>query len=393
MKKSSRTAFVYPSVIALALFYVILGYIVPEIRARFSLSLAGAGLLSTLLSAGTVVTVVLSICLYSALNKPFIMAVGLLGLAVGLTCLALAPSAFVLCILFFIIGIFSNTIDTLSCAIMADVAGGSTSRHIGLLQAMFSAAGVAGPLLLLLGGYKNIFFGLSLFAFASVLFFTFGLRREIRKPILQRPQCFGTVGKAVKLFKVRGVPPLVIMSFLAMFVQNSLGYFLSSYAVSLSDKAGIGAYALCILYFGAMTGRISFAHLSRRFNTFSILIVFNALALIGIATMLLTNGVVLFCILAFVPGFGLSVNFPGFVVEACGLVPDDTTSASALIFLGANFACVAAPPIVGAAGDAFGLRVAFLLCSVILIPLIIMSVKSALSRKRLSACSSAPDFN
>lgn len=393
MKKSSRTTFVYPSVIALALFYAILGYIVPEIRTHFSLSLAGAGLFSTLLSAGTVVTVILSICIYAGLNKSLVMTVGLAGLALCLFGLAAAPSVWILCVLFFVIGIFSNTIDTLSCAIMADLAGDSKSRHIGLLQALFSAAGIAGPLVLLLGGYQNVFFGLSIFALVSMLFFAFGLRTEIRKPMLQRPECFGSIGKAVKLFKVRGVPPVVIMSFFAMFVQVSLAYFLSSYAASLTDEAGIGAYALCILFFGAMTGRILFAHLSRHFNTFYILIIYNALALVGIAAMLLTSDVTLFCIFAFVPGFGLSANFPGLVVEACGLVPDDTTAASALIFLGANFASVAAPTIVGAAGDAFGLRIAFVLCSVMLIPLILMSVKYAAKRKRLSACASVSDFN
>lgn len=391
MKQSSRPAFVYPSVSAVALYYAILGYLIPAIRARFAISLAEAGLFSTMQSAGLLVSLLVCFSICSALNKSRVMAVSLMGLSLCLAGLAVAPKAWVLCAVFFFTGIFANTVDTLSNAVVTDLAPEAKSRHIGLLQAIFSAVSAGAPYFaLMLGGdYATVFFGLCAFALASMATFYFGLRREMRRPMLLCPQGFGTPKKIVRLFMIRGVTSVVILSFLTMFVQVSLAYFLSSYVAEISGKAGMDAFALCMLYAGALIGRLVFVRISRRVDPYRMMAVYNALALAGIAAMLLTKDITTLGLLVLIPGFGLSANFPALVVEACAIVPDDTAAASSLVFFGVNIASFAAPPIVGLAGDAAGLGPAFLMVAAILVPVIVMSALLSRHRARSSACEQA----
>jgi predicted MFS family arabinose efflux permease len=77
-------------------------------------------------------------------------------------------------------------------------------------------------------------------------------------------------------------------------------------------------------------------------------------------------------------GIGAAPNFPALVVEACGIVPDDTASGTALVFLGYTVASFVAPPVVGAIGDIAGLQIA-LLCAVAL-SLVVVALSSSLSR-------------
>ncbi len=372
MKQSSRPIFVYPSVIAVAIYYAVLGYLTPVMRVRFSLTLAEAGLFLTMQSAGFIVSLLLCFSVYSALNKPRVMAASLLALSFCLAGLAITPSMFVLCALFFFSGVFLNTIDTLSNAVMADLAPGLKSRNIGLLQALFSGVGAVAPYFALLLGndYATVFLALGAFALASFAVFALGLRSPMRQPWLINPQGFGTVGKMVRLFKVRGVPAVMILGFLGMFVQVAFIYFLSSYVTDVTKAADSGAFAVCMLYTGALLGRLVYVYIARRFGTYRILLAYNALAVLGIAAMLLTRDITAMGLLALLPGFGLSANFPGLMVKACNLVPDDTSAAAALIFFGDNSAAFIAPPVVGAVGDTANLSVAFALCAALLVPVI-----------------------
>jgi len=391
MKQNSKPVFVYPSVFAVALYSAVLGYMIPAMRIKFSLSLAAAGLFSTMQSIGFFIALLLCFCVFAGLNKPRVMASLQLSFALCLAGLALAPSMWVLCVLFLFTGLFANAIDMLSNAVIADLAPDTTNRHIGLLQALFSAVSAAAPFFaLLLGGdYATVFFGLSALALASLALFVPGLRTEIRRPMLQCRQSMGTVRKVMRLWKVRGVPSAVVISFLALFVQISFMYFLSSFTADVSDAPLAGAFVLCMFYVGSMFGRLVFVRISRRIDAYRIMAVYDALALAGIAGMLMVSDVTALGLLALIPGFGLSANFPGLMVEACGLVPDDTAAASALIFIGVNTAACAAPPIIGAVGDATSLHTAFIICAAMLIPVVVMSALLAKRKGKKSASATA----
>jgi predicted MFS family arabinose efflux permease len=348
-------------VATLALYASVLGALIPAIRGMFpGLTLGAAGLFSTLQSFGTALSVILCFCLLSALNKVRIMALSQLLLAVSVVLFGLSHELFVLYALLPFIGLFSNIVDTMSNAVLADLLPQRKGFHIGLLQALWSAAGAAGPwFALLLGGkYTPVFVGLGLLMAAGGVVFAAGLKAELRLPLVQRRDNFGALGKLVRTFRIKGIGLVSLTSFFNSFVQLSMIFFVSSYVLGIGGSGAQAALMLSMMFAGMLAGRVVYARVSHRFSVRAIMTVSNALAFAAYTGMLLCPDLFWAGLLAAVGGFGASPNFPALVVEACGIVPGDTASATALVFLGYTLACFVAPPVVGAIGDAAGLKTA-----------------------------------
>ena len=213
--------------------------------------------------------------------------------------------------------------------------------------------------------YPPVFIGLGIVMAAAALVFAGGLKAELRQPLLQQRENFGALGKLIRTLRKKGVPLVTLTSFFNSFVQLSMVFFLSSYVLSSGGSPLDAAFALSMMFVGLLIGRIVYARLAHRLSPRVILMVSNALAFTAYAGMLLCPSLLGAGILAALGGLGAAPNFPALVVEACGVVPDDTASGTSLVFLGYTFACFVAPPIVGALGDALDLQTA-LLCVVCL---------------------------
>ena len=377
MKQELKPYFVYPPVMALALYVTVLGYMIPALRGAFSLTLAQAGLFSTLQSVGTALSVLLCFTVFSALNQPRIMAVCSLVLAVVIVFIGITTQLILLYALFLLLGVFNNITDTLSNAIIADLAPQKKSFHIGLMQALWSAAGMAGPFFAMLLGseYTPVFLGLGVFTALCAFVLLYGLRAEIRMPMLQKRHNFGGLGKLLRTLKRKGVKRYLIASVLNSVVQITVIYFISSFVSDVGGSPLQSAVALSAFFFGSMAGRLLYARGLHARPSRKVLPAASALALVAITLMLLSSDPVLICVLSGIGGFGLSMNFPAFIVELCGLVPDDTAAASSLVFLGFTFACFIAPPVFGAIGDACGLQTALLIALALLLPLIVVCLR------------------
>ncbi len=375
MKQERKPFFVYPPVMALALYVTVLGYMIPAIRSAFSLSLAQAGLFSTLQSIGTALSVLLCFSVFSALNKIRIMAICAFLLAGVIIIIGVSDILLILYALFLLLGLFNNVVDTLSNAIIADLSPQKKSFHIGLMQALWSAAGAAGPFfaMLLGSGYTPVFLGLGGFTALSAVIFFLGLRTEAAMPFMQKRHNFGGLGKLLRTLKRKGLKLYLTAAILNAIVQVPMVYFISSYVTLIGGSALQSALALSALFFGTMLGRLVYARALHNAPAKKVLPYTSALALVAFAAMLLCTDPVLVCVLAGLGGVGLSMNFPAYLVGLCNLVPDDTAAASSLVFLGYTIACFAAPPLFGAIGDAIGLQASLLIATAMLIPLILVS--------------------
>ena len=376
MKLKRQPYFVYLPVMAVSLYYSFLGYLIPGIRSSLSVSLAQAGVISSFQSAGIAVSVVLCFCVFSALNKTRVMAAASLLFALCLGAFAFSKTIGTVYVACFFIGIFSNVVDTLSNALIADIAPGQKAFHIGLLQALFSAMGAAAPYLaIVLGGdYPTVLLGLGFFAVAVSVVFLLGLHSQAKMPFLQAKHRIGAAGKLIRTLKIKGVKPIVTAAFFNAFSQISIIFFIASYVGSLTGRAADGAFALCLLFTGCVIGRLIYVRLHARVSTYRIMLIANTMAIAAFIAMLLSRDVLMIGIFACIGGIGFSVNFPGLVVEACGIVSQDTAAATSLIFIGYAAACFIAPPLVGAVGDAFGLDSGLYLSVAMLIPVAIISL-------------------
>lgn len=365
MRRSAKPFYVYPPVATLALYASVVGSLTPAIRDAFpGLTLAAAGLFSTLQSVGTALSVVLCFCVFSALNKVRIMAVSQMMLAACVILFGFNNILVLLYALFLFIGLFNNVVDTLSNAVLADLVPQRKAFHIGLLQALWAAAGASGPYFALLLGseYPPVFIGLGILTAVSGIVFAAGLRRELRLPLLQQRGNFGALGKLARTFRYKGVPLVTLTNLFNSFVQVAMIYFLSSYILGAGGSPQDAAFALSMVFAGMLLGRVVYAQIAHRFPLRTIMMASNALAFLAYTGMLLCPDLFWAGILAGIGGIGASPNFPALVVEACNIVPDDTASGTALVFLGYTLACFVAPPLIGAVGDATGLKTA-LLCT------------------------------
>ncbi len=382
MKQNAKPYFVYPPVATLALYASVIGSLIPAIRSAFpGLTLTAAGFFSTLQSIGTALSVILCFCVFSALNKARIMAICTMLLAVTVVLFGVNNVLLLLYVLLFFIGLFNNIVDTLSNAVLADLTPQRKGFHIGLLQALWAAAGAAGPYFSILLGseYPPVFIGLGIIMAISGIVFTAGLRREVRMPFMQQRENFGALGKLIRTIKQKGVALIVLTSFFNAFVQVSMIMFITSYILGIGGGPYHSAFALCMIFVGTLAGRVIYARLSGRLAIRTIMMASNALAIAGYAAMLLCPDPAWAGILAIIGGIGIAPNFPGLVVEACHIVPDDTASGTALVFLGYTVACFAAPPVIGAIGDAAGLQMALLAATSVL--LIVVALSSFLRRQ------------
>ncbi len=375
MKQGIKPYFVYPPVMALALYVTVLGYMIPAIRKAFSLSLAQAGLFSTLQSIGTALSVLLCFSVFSALNKTRIMAICAFLLAGVIILIGISDILLLLYALFLCLGLFNNVVDTLSNAIIADLTPQKKSFHIGLMQALWSAAGAAGPFFAMLLGssYTPVFLGLGIFTALCALVFFLGLRRESAMPFVQKRHNLGGLGKLVCTLGRKGVKLYLTAAILNSIVQITMAYFISSYMTLIGGNALQSAVALSALFFGTMLGRLAYAKFFHNAPAKKVLPFTSLLALLAYTAMLFCHDPVLVCVFACLGGIGISMNFPAYLVELCDIVPEDTAAASSLVFLGYTLACFAAPPVFGAIGDAIGLQTSMLIGTAVLIPLIVVS--------------------
>ncbi len=377
MKQSLKPYFVYSPVMALALYVTVLGYMIPVMRGAFSLTLAQAGLFSTLQSVGTALSVLLCFTVFSALNQARIMAVCSFALSVVIVLIGFSHVLIVIYALFLLLGLFNNITDTLSNSLIADLSPQKKSYHIGLMQALWSALGAAGPFFAMLLGsdYTSVFLGLGVFTALCALVFTLGLRSEIALPMMQKRHNIGGLGKLLRTLRHKGVKRYLAAAMLNSMVQLTVIYFVASFVAECGGSSLQSAAALSAFFFGSMAGRLLYAKSLHRFASRKVLPAATAVALAALAVMLLCNDPVIICVMSGIGGFGLSMNFPAFIVELCGIVPDDTAAASSLVFLGFTMACFIAPPVFGALGDALGLQTSMLIALTLLLPLIFVCLR------------------
>ncbi len=377
MKQSLKPYFVYSPVMALALYVTVLGYMIPVMRGAFSLTLAQAGLFSTLQSVGTALSVLLCFTVFSALNQARIMAFCSYALFFVIVLIGISQDLFIIYALFLLLGLFNNITDTLSNSLIADLSPQKKSYHIGLMQALWSAFGAAGPFFAMLLGsdYMPVFLGLGVFTALCALVFTFGLRSEIALPMMQKRHNIGGLNKLLRTLRRKGVKRYLAAAMLNSMVQLTVIYFVASFVAECGGSSLQSAAALSAFFFGSMAGRLLYAKSLHRFPSRKVLPIASALALAALAVMLLSTDPVIICITAGIGGFGLSMNFPAFIVELCGIVPDDTAAASSLVFLGYTMACFIAPPVFGALGDALGLQTSMLIALTLLLPLILICLR------------------
>lgn len=378
MLRNNKQLLVYPPVMALSMYATFLGLMVPQLIDIYHLNLKQVGLFSGMQGVGMVVALVLCFCLFSALNVSRVSSIAMFIFALLMVLVGINTNITVFYVLFFMIGFTQNTIDALSNTVIRETSKSKESFWLGLIHSLWAFSGAAGPFLALAvgGSYKQAFLWLGVYVVLAAILFTVGLRHQVRLPMIQNKNNFGGLLKLLRMFKIKGMPLLVIINVFSCLVQNTYIIFIAEYMEQTYNFELGGAIVLSSIFFGMLIGRTLFSLLADKIPVLKTMTISNAAAIFCFAGVFLTNSLVMTAVLICLGSMLTAMNFPALILESHKLAPQDVSSASSLIYIGLVAAIVLAPPIIGLIGDAIGLRRALLITAAGLIPVVSLSAVS-----------------
>ncbi len=284
---------IYLSFISLGLPDSLLGSAWPTMYGAFGVPVSFAGVISVIISLGTIVSSLQSDRLTRALGTGKVTA-----LSVGLTALALfgfsvSSSFWMLCLWAIPYGLGAGSVDA---SLNNYVALHYASRHMSWLHCMWGVGASVGPAIMgyaLAGGqgwpmgYRYI--SLIQIALTAVLLFSLPLW----KGRAQAPNGAGE-GRPMKLHEVLAIPgakAVMLTFFCYCAVEGTAGLWASSYLVLQRGVAAETAAGFASLfYLGITAGRAASGFLTLKFNDTQMIRIGQVILLTGILALLLPLG-------------------------------------------------------------------------------------------------------
>jgi len=276
-------------------------------------------------------------------------------------------------VLFFFRGVFGSTANTLSNAYVADIFERRREFYVGLYHALAAGAAVIGPYLALslVNDFAMSFGVTALIIGASAALFWFGMRHEIKKPMVQNRANFGGFGKLFRMLRIKNMALILLLILFASFIQNIVVLYISSYGMEIGTQAD-GAFLLAMFLGGLFAGSLLYSIVAHKFSTIQIMIYANIVSFGALVAMLLCSGSLTIGMLSLAGGVFFGANMPGLFVELAKMVPEDSGAVSAFLFLGNIIAGLAAPVMVGAIADEIGMRWALMISMVFFVPILLL---------------------
>ena len=311
-------AVIYAAFISLGLPDAILGAAWPSMQPQMAVSVSFAGIVSMIISIGTVVSSLLSDRLNRRFGTGLVTAASVFMTAAALVGFSLSGTFWMLCIFAVPYGLGAGAVDA---ALNNYVALHYSSRHMSWLHCFWGIGASAGPYIMGIclrsrlgwqSGYRTIAF--AQFILTAILFLSLPLWRraeENLKNTYVNSDDDGTdkpVG-LIRALKIRGVPMIMLAFFSYCALESTAGLWASSYFVSCNCMNEETAAMLASLYFAGITaGRFLSGFIAdrlgdRRMIRYGLLVIFLGL------------------ILMIIPVSWTSVSCAGIVIAGLGSAP------------------------------------------------------------------------
>ena len=311
-------AVIYAAFISLGLPDAILGAAWPSMQPQMAVSVSFAGIVSMIISIGTVVSSLLSDRLNRRFGTGLVTAASVFMTAAALVGFSLSGTFWMLCIFAVPYGLGAGAVDA---ALNNYVALHYSSRHMSWLHCFWGIGASAGPYIMGIclrsrlgwqSGYRTLAF--AQFILTAILFLSLPLWRraeENLKNTYVNSDDDGTdkpVG-LIRALKIRGVPMIMLAFFSYCALESTAGLWASSYFVSCHGINEETAAMLASLYFAGITaGRFLSGFIAdrlgdRRMIRYGLLVIFLGL------------------ILMIIPVSWTSVSCDGIVIAVLGSAP------------------------------------------------------------------------
>ena len=290
-------AVVYLAFISLGLPDSLLGAAWPSMQAQLGVPVSSAGVISTIIALGTVVSSLQSDRLTRKLGAGLVTALSVLLTALALLGFSLSRSFLALCILAFPYGLGAGSVDA---ALNNYVALHYASRHMSWLHCMWGVGTTVGPYVMeyaLTGGqgwnagYRYI--AILQFAITLAVFLSLPLWKK-RAAQTRAEDAAEDVGRALPLreiVRIPGAKDVMVAFFCYCAVEATTMLWASSYlALARGVSAEAAAGYASLFFIGITVGRALNGFLTMRFSDAQMIRAGQALVALGALLLLLPLG-------------------------------------------------------------------------------------------------------
>lgn len=305
-------AIIYISFISLGLPDSLLGSAWPIMSKDFSASLSMAGIISMIISAGTIISSLLSDRINRKLGTGPVTAISVLLTATALLGFSLGNSFLALCIIALPYGLGAGAVDA---ALNNYVALNYTSRHMSWLHCFWGVGATLGPYIMgwaigaNLGwrtGYRTV--SLIQFTLTAILFLTLFLWKK-RKSNKGNEEIYEAPIGLKDSVKIPGVKAILLAFFCYCAFESLSGLWASSYLVRHKGVSPeTAAFFASMFYMGITAGRFVSGFVCNRIGDKNMIRIGSAIMGVGI-------------ILIALPIKAVSLALIGLVVSGLGAAP------------------------------------------------------------------------
>lgn len=356
-----------------------------QIIDEFSLVGAGQGLMTSMISVGSMLAILAVPFFQGRLKKTLILSVSALLQCTMMAAIGLSPSFALLLAACLLMGVGGGWVDNYANSSIMDIHKNNSSKYMGLLHGCYGVGAVLTPLfiqgLLFFTGWRNVYLAASVLALGVALQFMAVARRQ-KAVFASTADAEGRLDAAQikRYFSDKYTLMIVLCSFFYGLTQAGLlGWMVRYMKVSFNNEA-LGAVTVSVFWLFATISRFA----APRIKVPPLRLIMGGL---GLSILFHSAGVLLgnpWLMVAFTAANGLASGHCAPLIIHEGVVrhPGYTSTATSITMLVNRLSAVGMPLLVGAVA-ALSMRTAMLLPSLCMAAALLFAWAAHLQDKRL----------
>lgn len=370
---------IYISFISLGLPDSLLGSSWPILHADLSVPISYAGIISMIVSGGTIISSFFSEKIIRKLGTGPVTAISVLMTAGALLGFSYAPSFIWFCVLAIPLGLGAGSVDA---GLNNFVALHYKARHMSWLHCFWGIGATLGPVIMSFYlnkggqwhlGYRTI--GIIQVVLVVLLFLTLPLWKNIKGGVESVEENEHKSLKLVEILKIKGAKTAFISFFCYCALEATTGLWGSSYLVFERGVNGeVAAKWISLFFLGITIGRFVSGFATMKFNNQTMIRIGEALIVAGIVVLFIPSNNNLLQVAFFLIGMGCAPIYPCMLHET----PNRFSKSLSASLMGIQMACAYVgstfmPPLFGAISGAISLSLFPIFLLIILILMILSS--------------------
>lgn len=311
-------AIIYIAFISLGLPDALLGSAWPSMHGQLNVPVSYAGIISMIISAGTIISSLFSDKMNRRLGTGKVTAISVGLTAISLLGFSLSGSFFMLCVIALPYGLGAGAVDA---ALNNYVALHYKARHMSWLHCFWGVGATIGPYIMgacLTGGLKwssgYQIIGILQVILTAILIFSLPLWKKSNEAE-EEGQTQNKVGMG-KLLRLPGVKEVLIAFFCYCAVEQTAGLWGASYMVmERGMSAENAAKWASLFYLGITIGRFICGFISMRMSDKAMIRLGQGMIAVGILLLIFPWGNLIMCIGLVVVGLGCAPIYPSIIHE------------------------------------------------------------------------------